>query len=868
MPGGLPLNRRQLFLGAAAAGLAPDAPGAPDAAVGRRFTGQSLREIAFPLGGIGTGTVSLGGYGNLRDWEIFNRPNKGGLLPFTFAALRIAGKGLKTPRIRVLEREVLPPYGSSHGIGRERAAGMPRFREAAFVGAYPFASVFFEDSRSPVEVSLEAFNPMVPLDMAASSLPVAVLAYTTRSRADFDLEATLAFSLMNPIGWNGRVPIANRRAPFFGQNLNEFRRHGLFLSSAKYPPSSPLYGSLALVTDADDVSYRLQWEHGAWWDELQAWWRDFTAAGRFPNGAPKRTEDGYTEYASLGAHFRLRAGESRTITFVLAWHFPNVEDYWTGQKPYYIRQPKDVRVFVNDYGTRWESAWGPAQHVLQNLPELRERSRRFRDTLYSSTLAPEVIDAVSSQVSTLRTNTLLVGAGGVALGFEGCGDQEGCCPMNCTHVYNYAQAAAHIYPALERSMRETDFGANLREDGYMSFRTATPVQHGAYTKIPAADGQMGSILKLYREWRLGAGDEWLRRLWPQARKAMEFARARWDPDGDGVMDGEQHNTYDVRFRGPNTMIGTLYLGALAAAAQMARHLGDTDAATVYEEVLQRGRRNLDSMLWNGRYYVQKSGGDQHWQFGEGCLSDQLLGQWFAELVDLGELLPREHVRQALRSVYRYNFVEDLREVPSGQRIYALNDEAGLVVCTWPDGKRPAVPFGYCDEVWSGVEYQVAAHLIYEGMTDEALRIVRAVRDRHDGLRRNPWDEAECGHHYARALSSWSLLNAFSGFAYAAPEKSLRFRPAAGAKDFRCFFASGTAWGSYRQQREDGELEASVQVEGGALEIATLRIPAGGRKLRRAPAGAQLSVENGLASIRLSRPARLAGGDQLSIALGG
>ncbi|MCL4402255.1 MAG: glycoside hydrolase family 116 protein, partial [Acidobacteria bacterium] len=218
--------------------------------------------------------------------------------------------------------------------------------------------------------------------------------------------------------------------------------------------------------------------------------------------------------------------------------------------------------------------------------------------------------------------------------------------------------------------------------------------------------------------------------------------------------------------------------------------------------------------------------------------------------------------------YRYNFVEDLREVPSGQRIYALNDEAGLVVCTWPDGKRPAVPFGYCDEVWSGVEYQVAAHLIYEGMTDEALRIVRAVRDRHDGLRRNPWDEAECGHHYARALSSWSLLNAFSGFAYAAPEKSLRFRPAAGAKDFRCFFASGTAWGSYRQQREDGELEASVQVEGGALEIATLRIPAGGRKLRRAPAGAQLSVENGLASIRLSRPARLAGGDQLSIALGG
>jgi uncharacterized protein (DUF608 family) len=870
------ISRRSWLLGSAAAlGVTPRSWSATSAGAGRKFTGESLREIAFPLGGIGTGTVSLGGYGNLRDWEIFNRPNKGATLPYTFAALRIAGDGLKQPTARVLEREPLPPYTAA--LGLPRGIGLPRFREVMFTGAYPFAWLTFEDPEWPVEVSLEAFNPMVPLDTAISSLPVAILIYTIRSRATAPIDASLAFSLMNPVGYDHLLKPAHRRAACFGQNLNEFRRHGgvsgLFMSSAKYDPDSFRHGTVSLATDATDVSWRLQWEHGALWDDLPAWWRDFMGTGRLPNDSPKITDDGFSEYASLAAHFRVQPAESRRTAFVLAWGFPNIEDYWTGLKPYFISQKvSPTRRMRNQYGTQWKSAWDPAVHTVQNLKLLREKTLRYHDTLYGSTMPPELLDAVSTQVSTIRTNTVMVEEGGRVLAFEGCADDQGSCPMNCTHVYNYEQSIAHLYPQLERSMRETDFLFNVRDDGYMSFRTATPVQHGAYTKHAAADGQMGSILKLYREWMLGAEDAWLRKLWPNAKKALEFAWMAWDKDRDGVMEGEQHNTYDVRFSGPSSMTGTLYLGALAAGARIARHLGDADSAERYETILQNGRRQLERLLWNGEYYVQKPEPGKTYQYGEGCLSDQLVGQWFAEIVNLGKLLPHDHIRQALRAVYRNNFRTSFRDFPSGQRVYALNDEAGLVVCTWPNGGRPAVPFGYVDEVWTGVEYEVAAHLIYEGMVTEALRLVQAVRQRHNGARRNPWDELEAGHHYARAMSSWSLLTAYSGFAWSAPAKALRFKPAAAAEKFCCFFCTGRAWGRYEQVTSTQGRKVDVRVEGGELELVTLRVPAHGScrlawadDKERAPAP-RCRQEGDYAVISFAKPLRVTEGKSLTFTI--
>jgi uncharacterized protein (DUF608 family) len=378
------ISRRRLFLGSAAlpAGVAAAsaAAGTPAPATGRSFRGPKLKEIAFPLGGIGTGTISLNGRGALRDWEIFNRPNKGGLMPYTFGAVRLAGGGLPKPAVRVLERELLPPYTGGSGLPWRMVSGLPRFREATFTGSYPFARIDFEDSRFPVQASLEAFNPMIPLETEESSLPVAVLQYSFTSRAKSKLDATVVFSALNLAGYDGSSAVGGRRAPFFGSNLNEFRREadlaGIFMTSRKYPESSPHFGSLALLTGAGDHSYRLEWEH-PWWAELNVWWDELLEAGRFPNTPSKPSEDGFSEYASLASHFTLQPGETRQVEFVLGWHFPNVENYWAynpAEKGY---------VFRNHYGARWKSAWEPTAYLLRNLAPLRERSRRYRDTLYA-----------------------------------------------------------------------------------------------------------------------------------------------------------------------------------------------------------------------------------------------------------------------------------------------------------------------------------------------------------------------------------------------------------------------------------------------------------------------------------------------------
>jgi non-lysosomal glucosylceramidase len=371
-------------------------------------------------------------------------------------------------------------------------------------------------------------------------------------------------------------------------------------------------------------------------------------------------------------------------------------------------------------------------------------------------------------------------------------------------------------------MREIDFLNNMRPDGSMSFRTPVPLQPGGNRIHPAADGQMGCVMKVYREWRLCGDDAWLRKLWPEVKRAIEYAWKTWDADSDGVMEGEQHNTYDIEFYGPNTMMGTLYLGALAAGATMARHLGDSEAASQYRALFEKGRERLDKLLWNGEYYIQKVDESQEkakkYQYGEGCLSDQLLGQWFADVVGLGPLLPPEHIRAALGAIYKYNYRQTFDEFPNAQRLYALNDERGLLLCSWPRGKRPALPFVYSDEVWTGIEYQVAAHLCYEGLTKEGLAIVQAVRDRYDGARRNPWNEIECGHHYARAMSSWSLLTALSGYRYSAPDGEIRFRPAINAANFRCLFTTGSAWGTYGQWERDGAMRVELDVAEGELTL--------------------------------------------------
>jgi uncharacterized protein (DUF608 family) len=795
------------------------------------YRGKQLAQIAFPLGGIGTGTVSLGGWGQLRDFEIMNRPARGFVPPHSFFTLKIERKDSQ-PLIKVLQGPFCGNWvGDGMGAPDRTGEGLPHFSNVSFRGEYPFAYVRLTDPSVPVSVVLEAFNPFIPLNDKDSSIPVAIFIYRFCNKLARKLKGMVYGNLTNIIGppeKEGRINIAQ----------HDEQSAGILFTTSKFELTSPRYGTMALATLDRSA---LIWQ--SWKDESRAkFWDVISSSNPFP------PENGDVPTGTVGIPLELEPGETKTAVFLIAWHFPNFEQYWRKKK----EKDGTVRteVWKNYYAQLWNDAWDVVRYVSANFNRLYHETRQFHNVLFSSSLPVDILDAISSQLSVLRSCTCLRLPDGQFYGFEGCNPNSGCCEGSCTHVWNYAQALAYLFPSLQRSMLEGHFTNSMSKDGYIQFRMPLPYGTKANAGfVPAADGQMGLVIQTYREWLISGDKRWLKRIWPSVKKALSFAWKYWDADRDGIMEGIQHNTYDIEFWGPNTMIGSLYLCALRSAEEIARIVGDKKFSKICRKLFRSGARWTDKYLWNGEYYRQKvaskgaelwpakyqkiyldRGKDDRfpdwprWQYGEGCLSDQLIGQWYATMLGLGYIYDRKHVRRALQSIFRYNWRQNLADHINPQRVYAVDDEAGLLVATWPHGGRPGYPSLYCDEVWSGIEYQVASHLIYEGFLKEGLTIVKAARERYRGDRRNPWDEIECGFHYARSLSSYALLLAFSGFRYSAEEQTIGFDPRAFQNNFRVFFCVENGWGMYSQELTPHRAVITMNVYYGTLSLRRLLLP--------------------------------------------
>jgi hypothetical protein len=395
-------------------------------------------------------------------------------------------------------------------------------------------------------------------------------------------------------------------------------------------------------------------------------------------------------------------------------------------------------------------------------------------------------------------------------------------------------------------MRETEWLCQQHETGYLPHRVTLPLdlprpwgQAIGGPARPALDGLLGAILKTCREVRACGDLEWLAGLWPRVTRALDYLWTAHDPARCGLIENEQPNTYDISIFGANPFIGTLYLAALRAAEVMARQMDDPDLADQCRACYERGRTALDARLFNGEYYVQDVDLAAHpkHNWATGCMTDQLVGQWWAHLLGLGHLLDPAHVRSALASLFRYNFRDRLSGHRQSPRQFAADADGGLLVCTWPQGGRPDEPLPYADEVWTSHEYEIAALMLFEGMTEPALALLEACRARHDGRRLNPWNDIECGDHYARAMASWSLLEAASGYRYDAAAGEVRFAPALDPERFRGPFVARDGWGTFSQEAAgDGRQTACLDLAFGHLDLRALRLrplapPEGG------PAGA-------------------------------
>lgn len=792
-----------------------------------RVLGPEARMAAFPLGGIGTGNVSIGSRGEFRDWEIANRPDKGAWLPFTFFAIRaetLDGAAVT----RVLESRQPPPYQGDSGEHIGKVAGLPRLASSRAVGEYPILTIDFDDDALPVDVRLTAFTPFVPLDPDDSGMPAAVLRYSMTNPGDAPVRVSIAGSMSNPVAITGRNMF--HFPEWAGTPSAELRSEdGLTgLSFGTDLSAEDLRYGTATLTTIEEVTATPCWPVNFWQDGIQLFWDAFSASGRLEPSDRISWEDVDPErlpklrVGSIATDHTLAPGETRDVEFVLAWHTPNRPKAWLGMVG--LPNTHADETVQNQYAVRYPNAWSVARDLVARGAELETATRAFHDALYGSTLPPEVVDAVSSTLVVARSTTCLRIADGTPDGrfaaWEGSFDHRGSCEGTCTHVWNYAQTLAHLFPSLERDARSREFQRETDADGKMRFRSNSVFDAEPHEFHAAVDGQMGTIVRLYREWRFSGDDAFLDANWPAAQRALQYAFDVWDSDGDGVLDAQQHNTYDIEFYGPNSLANSMFLAALAAAARIAAHLGDEAGAARYREAFASGSAKVDELLWGGEYYVQRipDVDSQRYQYGLGCLSDQLFGQTLAHVAGLGHVLPAEHVKTAVASIHRFNLRHGFEDHASVQRTYALADDSGLVLCTWPEGGRPRVPMVYSDEVWSGIEYQVATNLVYEGLVDEGLEIVRAVRGRHDGIRRNPWNEAECGNHYARSMASWGVLLALTGQQFDGVEGVLTIAPQElvftdGVA--RIPVTTGTGWGVVTL-RSDGS-DPEVEVLGGMID---------------------------------------------------
>lgn len=794
--------------------------GGKDAADRRPYNGpysdQFLNRVAFPIGGIGAGMICLEGTGAIshvsvrNTMQVFNEP-------CSFAALCI--KVGKNNVAKVLEGPVpsWKVFGAPNtGNGAPGSSyGLPRFDHASFLARFPFGTVTLRDKEIPLQIEVTGWSPFVPGDPDNASLPVGGLEYHFKNGSAKTVEAVFSYNTKNfmAIGRKGNTILPIRNG---------------FILHQKGTKENPEYlGSYALFVDDENVVVDHCWFKGDWYDSLTMAWKNIREGALIDNPPMNGPSPG----ASLFVPVYLAPGAEKTVRLMTAWYVPKT-NLRVGSDPFGTPNvaARGESAHVPWYAGRFRDVNEVADYWRANYGDLRKKSALFRDTFYDTTLPDEVVEAVAANLTILKSPTMLRQTDNRLWCWEGCRDDCGCCAGSCTHVWNYAQAIPHLFPELERTFRQTEFNESQNEAGHQRFRSylpIRPVDSGGHRRHAAADGQLGGIMKVYREWRISGNTTWLKTFWPNVKTSLEYCIRTWDPKGKGVLEEPHHNTYDIEFWGPDGMCTSFYLGALTAAIEMGTAVGED--VSMYSTLLEKGRKYLETELYNGEYFYQKiqtkglsakfhpldtsqnGPGYDHivkmlnaqgpkYQYGIGCLSDGVLGFWLARMAGLGEIVDPAKVKSHLKAVHKYNLKHDLSDHANPQRpTFALGKDGGLLLCTWPHGGELSIPFIYSNEVWTGIEYQVASHLMLHGMVEEGLEIVRVCRDRYDGTIRNPFNEYECGHWYARALSSYGLIQGLTGVRYDAVEKTVYIDSKIG-KNFRSFLSTATGFGTVGLKR--------------------------------------------------------------------
>ncbi len=788
------------------------------------YSGEYLNRVAFPLGGLGAGMICMEGTGAISHVSVRNKPEIFHE-PGMFAAIAVKGiiNGAKLLEGPPPDWKKFGLRDAGNGLGG-LTTGLPHFRNAAFKARFPFGYLDISDDDLPIKVQITGWSPFIPTDDDNSSLPVAALEYTFTNTGKATADAVFSFNVKNFLS------IEN------GKNSIRPLQNG-FIITEEGTAAQALRSDFAVYTDDNAAQVDHCWFRGGWWDPFTMAWNavknaEVKTVPPVDQGAPG---------ASLYVPFSLAPGKEKTVRLMMGWYTPDsaITHGTMGTRKENCdpgagccNSPADIALDKYDkdfngkfykpwYSSRFNNIEAVCSYWKEQYNTLKKNSTLFKNAFYSSSLPPEVLEAVAANLTILKSPTVMRQYDGRLWSFEGCGDSGGCCHGSCTHVWNYAQAIAHLFPALERSLRHTEFCESQNAAGHQNFRATLPIQPADHNFHSAADGQLGGIMKVYREWRISGDNEWLKKMYPMVKTSMDYCITTWDPRLQGVIEEPHHNTYDIEFWGPDGMHGSFYIGALQAITAMGEYL-QKDIMT-YKDLSAKAKKAMENSLYDGEYFIQrikvnglsaknpateKSFGGEYskeardlldkegpkYQYGKGCLSDGVLGAWIARMCGLADVLDSTKINSHLRAVHKYNLKNNLSEHANPQRpSFAYGNEGGLLLCTWPKGGKLSLPFVYSDEVWTGIEHQVASHLMLMGNVKEGLEVLRTSRNRYDGRVRNPFNEYECGHWYARALSSYGYLQALTGLRYDAVEKTLYVDSKIG--NFTAFISTETGFGT-------------------------------------------------------------------------
>lgn len=790
---------------------------------------DELKYIGMPVGGIGCGTLYLGGDGRLWLWDIFNE-NQEGVDPRQIPWPDALHEGAKV-RSRDGANYIAPTLASSkfildqgfsvevlvNGVATVKQLRAEDWKEVTFEATYPVATVTYTDPSFPVAVEMKAYSPFIPLDADNSGLPATVFSFSVRNVSGAALEVKI-------LGWleNGVRKFTDPE----GLRKNEISRNGPGCSLAQpglesgngYLKQKEWDADITAIHSSSVSSSFSERDAGticlAVLDAPAVATTDFKHSSSTTYSNEPATGKHLT--GALHVYRDIAAGASASATFIISWHFKNA-----GTLEKLVADASSG----NYYAATFKDALSVAEYIAKHFNYLSSKTLAWHRTWYDSTLPWWFMERTFVNISCLATTTAHRFATGRFWAWEGVGACEG----TCTHVWQYAQAMGRIFPSIEKDLRErVDLGVGfVPETGMIWFRAEN-------AKHPAIDGQAGTVLRFYREHTMSADSAFLKRNWSSIKKAITFIFNQ-DKNGDGMEDTPLENTLDAVWDGEIAWIVGLCIAAVRAGEVMALEMNDAAFAAICAKYVAAGRQNMEEKLFNGEYFIHRPdavlGRKKLGSYNTSHI-DQVYGQAWAHQVGLGRVLDKSQTISALKALWKYNFTPDVGpyiKTHKGGRPYALAGEGGMIMNTNPAnepkpyGESVTWQLGYFHECMSGFEHQVAAHMMAEGMIEEALVLTRAVHDRYHAAKRNPFNEIECSDHYARAMASYGTFITACGFEYHGPSGFISFAPRLGASDFKAPFTAASGWGSYSQQGGVSAFSAQLSVGYGHLDLKRLQL---------------------------------------------